>query len=821
MSSLKNQSVVSLRDLQFTTALAKRLKIDIVLSNSILATHLTFAGQMQSLLVCEHSAKRACLKLDCYKKIQDAIKGKTQSRFLLLLEICDDTDLDLVSTLVDLLFEDLAGIIIYGDFHRDRTSANMIKLFRGLRNPLAYEINPIPERDYEHFLGFFEGGRFGFANNDPKPGFKVLSILTTFNEADIIVDSVQHSLDLGFMVHVVDNWSTDGSWDLLQEAYSDNADVVLERFPEEPINAFDLSSLLLKTQEIAAHSHCDWIIRLDADERLSSISEMSIYELLQKADTQGFDYFDFTVLEFRPSDANVNSGSSLPTHWFFASFESHRNIQRAWRNDERQIEIASSGGHSITGKIHCYPLNLILRHYSFRSSTQAKDKVFRLRLPRYSKKERSGGWHHQYDGYKVDDSFLWDSRFLNQWGLNVKNQLMLEVTMRVGNFPGGQPRMLDLPLNPSGIPVLKHQKTVLLMLQDFFGPDLSGGPLVYRMIVEACPEILFYSFTTGKNKTFPKPKNLVEITLTPGLQFRDPTETMLACVSGRNFDVIDIPDWLAPSRAVSAIARKYDVSYSKLVVALHGSNSRVFETRPTDPLNKSRVNYLHKRESRLYRDAAITYGLSEVYAQSLGLHDSFCELDPLSFVQNFIQSSKNIGPECRQTESGFSMNFSGRKEYTKGYDLFLNLVKEKNISKTVKIYASPAYDFDEYRSLLRLEHETRIDFSVNRKVSRNELVKLYRDPTAIWFFPSRFDSFNLGLLECLIMGGAAVVSPGVLGLEYCRKMGFDFISVDDFINQHPSVDSISKLRESNLKIIRALEVDSKRLSREIGGVYGV
>lgn len=45
----------------------------------------------------------------------------------------------------------------------------------------------------------------------------LLAILSTFNEADFVRESVKHLLDQGCTVHIIDNWSNDGTYEILEE----------------------------------------------------------------------------------------------------------------------------------------------------------------------------------------------------------------------------------------------------------------------------------------------------------------------------------------------------------------------------------------------------------------------------------------------------------------------------------------------------------------------------------------------------------------------------------------------------------------------------
>jgi len=50
-----------------------------------------------------------------------------------------------------------------------------------------------------------------------KNDFRVAAIIHTFNEADILPEVIEHLISQGIEVHVFDNWSSDGTWELIND----------------------------------------------------------------------------------------------------------------------------------------------------------------------------------------------------------------------------------------------------------------------------------------------------------------------------------------------------------------------------------------------------------------------------------------------------------------------------------------------------------------------------------------------------------------------------------------------------------------------------
>ena len=93
--------------------------------------------------------------------------------------------------------------------------------------------------------------------------FSVTAFMCVFNEADILPYTLRHLVDQGVDVHVIDNWSTDGS-DLIAQQFPL---VGFERFPSEGDGGIYSWRLLLRRVEaLATASRASWCVHHDADE---------------------------------------------------------------------------------------------------------------------------------------------------------------------------------------------------------------------------------------------------------------------------------------------------------------------------------------------------------------------------------------------------------------------------------------------------------------------------------------------------------------------------------------------------------------------------
>lgn len=252
----------------------------------------------------------------------------------------------------------------------------------------------------------------------PPRDFHVLAIVTTFNESDIIRSTIDALLADGVRVHVVDNWSTDGTFEILA-AYAAADSVTVERFPEAPRSTFNHTELLRRVEVVSQHSDADWVIHHDADERRRSPwSALSLRAGLWTAHRSGFNAVNHTVLTFRPVDDGWTAGVDPEQYLRHFEIEPRSDLLlqiRAWRRGP-SLELARSGGHEaeFPGR-RVFPYRFLLKHYPLRSQAQAERKIFRERRRRWNPEERARGWHHHYDDVSVGQAFTWSPQELTEY----------------------------------------------------------------------------------------------------------------------------------------------------------------------------------------------------------------------------------------------------------------------------------------------------------------------------------------------------------------------------------------------------------------------
>ena len=284
-------------------------------------------------------------------------------------------------------------------------------------NGITYIVNG--GTDKETYKIVVMGPPFFYKKNERCDDFKVLAIIHSYNEADIIEETIQHLLDQGLYIYVLDNYSTDGSFDIVRKIQIENKDrIFLEKFPEEKYEGqhrYEWYKQLEKTEQIAQTLDFDWFIHYDVDEiRISPWKNVNLRDAICFIDSLGYNCVENTVIDFRLTRRDE---VIFNTNGFYAMRENITTEQlKTWKKSER-IELKSSAGHKAQiSNPKIFPLKILNKHYPMRSVEQASKKVFDERKKDYSYDEKiKKGWHTQYDNIVDVSDFIYDSEKLLYW----------------------------------------------------------------------------------------------------------------------------------------------------------------------------------------------------------------------------------------------------------------------------------------------------------------------------------------------------------------------------------------------------------------------
>ncbi|HET6892701.1 MAG TPA: glycosyltransferase, partial [Pyrinomonadaceae bacterium] len=241
--------------------------------------------------------------------------------------------------------------------------------------------------------------------------FRVVALISAYNEEDIIVPCLQYLIKQGLEVYLIDNWSTDSTVELASEFLGKGV-LAIEKFPQDkPPSHYVWRDILSRIEQLAEEIEADWFLFQDVDEiRTSPWPGLSLRDAILKVDREGFNSIDHTVVTFYPVDNDFAAGADFEAYFKYFEF-SDRPGQfveiNAWKNLGRRVSLTTSGGHEIRFKgRRTYPFRFLLKHYPVRSQAHGEKKIFRERKPRWLPQERASGWHTHYDHMNEDHSFL-------------------------------------------------------------------------------------------------------------------------------------------------------------------------------------------------------------------------------------------------------------------------------------------------------------------------------------------------------------------------------------------------------------------------------
>jgi len=243
--------------------------------------------------------------------------------------------------------------------------------------------------------------------------FSAIAFVPVYNEADILPWTIQHLLDQGVAVYIVDNWSTDNSaWVAKQFPI-----VGYEKFPDAPSKYYSWRPILERIAKLARECEYDWCLLNDSDEiRRSPHANETLLQGMHRIHDAGFDAINFSVYHFYPTD-DLYTGDPEKHFRYYSMDGVDATLLhvKAWKRTQRVTRLSESGGHYGTYVgASVYPEKWILKHYPIRTSQQAERKVVHERLERYDPAERVQQWHVQYNSWDKTN-WLRDPKTLKEW----------------------------------------------------------------------------------------------------------------------------------------------------------------------------------------------------------------------------------------------------------------------------------------------------------------------------------------------------------------------------------------------------------------------
>jgi hypothetical protein len=205
---------------------------------------------------------------------------------------------------------------------------------------------------------------------------RVIALLATYNEERFIASCLEHLIQGGVEVFLIDNESSDGTVEIAR-GYLGNGLVGIENFPRS--GTYRWRPLLQRKSELAMTLGADWFLHVDADEmRLTPSASTTLAEALLDVDRQGYNAVNFQEFTFVPTRENPDHDHpefERTMRWYYPYLPGELHQLKAWKRTGGPVELAASGGHeaNFAGR-RVYPAPFPMRHYLFLSVPHAVRK---------------------------------------------------------------------------------------------------------------------------------------------------------------------------------------------------------------------------------------------------------------------------------------------------------------------------------------------------------------------------------------------------------------------------------------------------------------
>jgi glycosyltransferase involved in cell wall biosynthesis len=226
---------------------------------------------------------------------------------------------------------------------------------------------------------------------------RIVAILASYNEERFIRTCLEHYLQQGIEVYLLDNDSTDKTVEIAKE-FAGRHLIGVERIPRNGMYVW--RDILLRKEALSDELEADWLIHADPDEiRVAPESGKTLAEAIAEVDREGFNainFMEYTFLPVRESPDHDHPDFQKSMRWYYPFAQRHPHRLNAWKKQPRRwpgtkgflrelfknrrwgrpsVDLHSSGGHLVDFPgLHPYPIDFKLKHYIVLSLDHAIQK---------------------------------------------------------------------------------------------------------------------------------------------------------------------------------------------------------------------------------------------------------------------------------------------------------------------------------------------------------------------------------------------------------------------------------------------------------------
>jgi glycosyltransferase involved in cell wall biosynthesis len=244
---------------------------------------------------------------------------------------------------------------------------------------------------------------------------KIIAIITSYNEERYIRACLDHYLNHGISVYLLDNESTDCTVDIAKKYLNRNL-IGIEIIPRKGMK--QLRKMLMRKEELADELDADWLMHADIDEiRLPPSQQETLGEAFAKVDREGYNainFMEYTFLPVQESPNHDHPGFQDTMYWYYPFAPRHPHRLNAWKKQARHwsgikafgrelirnhrwripsVNLSASGGHLVSfPDMKPYPIDFKLKHYMVLSLDHAIRKYVKIVHDPKAAKAGMHGW---------------------------------------------------------------------------------------------------------------------------------------------------------------------------------------------------------------------------------------------------------------------------------------------------------------------------------------------------------------------------------------------------------------------------------------------
>src|SRR5690348_7528146 len=166
---------------------------------------------------------------------------------------------------------------------------------------------------------------------------KIVAILASYNEQKFIRACLEHYLEQGIEVYLLDNDSTDDTLAIAREYLGRNL-IGIERIPRQGM--YQWRKILMRKEQLADEIEADWLMHADPDEiRVAPDSTQTLAEAIADVDKQGYNavnFMEYTFLPVRESPDHDNAEFQKTMRWYYPFAQRHPHRLNAWKKQRRR-----------------------------------------------------------------------------------------------------------------------------------------------------------------------------------------------------------------------------------------------------------------------------------------------------------------------------------------------------------------------------------------------------------------------------------------------------------------------------------------------------